>query len=240
MFPALHATRPDIVTAIKSTAGQPSGARAASRFRTALATTQIALSTTLLILAGLFTRSLMNISRVELGIETERLVTFGLSPERNGYTPAQSKALFERVENEIAAVPGVSGVGLAAIPLLADTDRGRDVRVEGFASGPDTDAASACNQIGPGYYATVGMRLLQGRDFTRADGAGAPKVAIVNEAFARKFNLTGRVVGSRMGLGGDVRPAARHRDRRARQGRQVQPGEGCGAAGVLHAVPAGG
>ena len=204
MFPALHATRPDIVTAIKSTAGQPSGARAASRFRTVLATTQIALSTTLLILAGLFTRSLVNISRVELGIETDRLVTFGLSPERNGYTPVRSKALFERVEDELAAVPGVSGVGLASIPLLADTDRGRDVRVEGFTSGPDTDADSMYNQTGPGYFATVGMRLLQGRDFTRADGAGSPKVAIVNEAFARKFRLTGRVVGSRMGTGGDA------------------------------------
>ena len=68
LFPALHSTRPDLVSAIKSTAGQPSGARAASRFRTALATTQIALSTMLLILAGLFTKSLMNLSRVELGI----------------------------------------------------------------------------------------------------------------------------------------------------------------------------
>ena len=84
LFPALHSTRPDLVSAIKSTAGQPSGARAASRFRTALATTQIALSTMLLILAGLFTKSLMNLSRVELGISTERLVTFGLSPDRNG------------------------------------------------------------------------------------------------------------------------------------------------------------
>jgi len=203
MFPAVHATRPDIVTAIKSTAGQPSGARAASRFRTALATTQIALSTTLLILAGLFTRSLVNISRVELGIVTERLVVFGLSPERNGYTPAGSKAIFERVEDEIAAVPGVSGIAFAAVPLIADSDRGRDVRIEGYTPGPDTDMGSMCNQIGPGYFATVGMRLLQGRDFTRADDEGAPKVAIVNEAFARKFNLTGRVVGSRMAIGGE-------------------------------------
>jgi predicted permease len=204
MFPALHSTRPDLVTAIKGATGQPSGARAASRFRTGLATSQIALSTMLLILAGLFTRSLMNISRVELGISTERLVTFGLSPARNAYTPAGSKALFERVEDELAAVPGVSGVGLAAVPLIADSDQGNDVRVEGFKTGPDTDNGSMYNRIGPGFFGTVGMRLLQGRDFTRGDAEGAPKVAIVNEAFARKFNLTGRVVGSRMGLGGDA------------------------------------
>jgi predicted permease len=201
LFPALHSTRPDIVSAIKTTAGQPSGARAASRFRTTLATTQIALSTMLLILAGLFTKSLMNISRVELGIDTERLVTFGLSPDRNGYTPARSKALFERVEDELAAVPGVSGAASAMVPLLANNNWGNGVSVQGFASGPDTDNDSMYNEVSPGYFGTVGMRLLEGRDFTRGDIAGGPKVAIVNEAFARKFHLTGHVVGSRMGQG---------------------------------------
>ncbi len=198
LFPALHSTRPDLVSAIKSTAGQPSGARAASRFRTALATTQIALSTMLLILAGLFTRSLMNISRVELGIETERLVTFGLSPERNGYTSERAKALFERVEDELAAVPGVSGAAGALVPLLAGSNWGNGVSVQGFPSGPDTDNDSMYNEVSPGYFGTVGMRLLDGRDFTRSDIEGGPKVAIVNEAFARKFRLTGHVVGSRM------------------------------------------
>jgi len=200
LFPALHSTRPDLVTAIKNAAGQPSGARAASRFRTTLATAQIALSTTLLILAGLFTKSLVNISRVDLGIATERLVVFGISPERNGYTPARSRALFERIEDEIAAIPGVSGVGLATVPLLADSDRGKGVRVEGFKADADTDSSSMYNQTGPGYFGTVGMRMLQGRDFTRADSEGSPKVAIVNEAFARKFGLTRHVVGTRMAM----------------------------------------
>jgi predicted permease len=200
LFPAIHSTRPDLVTAIRSTAGQPGGARAASRFRTGLATAQIALSTMLLILAGLFTRSLVNISRIDLGIETERLVVFGLSPERNGYTPARSRALFERIEDEIAAIPGVSGVGIGTVPLLADSDRGKGVRVDGFRADADTDSSSMYNQTGPGYFGTVGMRLLQGRDFTRADTEGSPKVAIVNEAFARKFGLTGHVVGARMAM----------------------------------------
>jgi predicted permease len=198
LFPALHSTRPDLVTAIKNSAGQPSGARAASRFRTALATTQIALSTMLLILAGLFTKSLTNISRVELGIDTDRLVVFGLSPDRNGYTPARSKALFEQVEDELAAIPGVSGSAVALVPLLANNNWGNGVSVQGFASGPDTDNDSMYNEVSPGYFGAVGMRLLAGRDFTRGDVEGGPKVAIVNEAFARKFNLTGKVVGSRM------------------------------------------
>ena len=199
LFPALHSTRPDLISAIKNTAGQPSGARAASRFRTALATTQIALSTMLLILAGLFTKSLMNVSRVELGIDTEKLVTFSLSPDRNGYTPARSKALFERLEDELGAVPGVSGAAAAMVPLLANSNWGNGVSVQGFASGPDTDNDSMYNEVSPGYFGTVGMRLLAGRDFTRSDIQGGPKVAVVNEAFARKFHLAvGSVVGSRM------------------------------------------
>jgi predicted permease len=199
LFPALHSTRPDLVSAIKNSAGQPSGARAASRFRTALATTQIALSTMLLILAGLFTKSLMNVSRVELGIDTERLVTFGLSPDRNGYEPARSKALFERVEDDLAAIPGVSGAAAALVPLLANSNWGNGVSVQGFASGPDTDNDSMYNEVSPGYFGAVGMRLLAGRDFSRSDIEGGPKVAIINEAFARKFHLTAAsVVGSRM------------------------------------------
>jgi predicted permease len=198
LFPALHSTRADIVSAIKNTAGQPSGARAAARFRTGLATAQIALSTMLLILAGLFTKSLMNVSRVDLGIDTERLVTFGLSPERNGYTAARSRALFERVEDELAAIPGVSGAAGALVPLLANSNWGNGVTVQGVPSGPDSDNDSMYNEVSPGYFGAVGMRLLAGRDFTRSDTAGGPKVAVVNEAFARKFNLTGHVVGSRM------------------------------------------
>jgi predicted permease len=198
LFPALHSTRPDLVSAIKSTAGQPSGARAASRFRTALATTQIALSTMLLILAGLFTKSLMNISRVDLGINTERLVTFSLAPDRNGYSPERAKALFERLEDELAAVPGVNGAAGALVPLLAGSNWGNGVTVQGYPSGPDTDNDSMYNEVSPGYFGAVGMQILAGRDFTRGDIEGGPKVAIVNEAFARKFKLGSNVVGARM------------------------------------------
>jgi predicted permease len=198
LFPALHSTRPDLVTAIKSTAGQPSGARAASRFRIALATTQIALSTMLLILAGLFTKSLVNISRVDLGIQTEKLVTFSLSPDRNGYSPERSKALFERVEDELAALPGVNGAGAGVVPLLAGNNWGSGVMVTGMTYDPDADNGSMYNEVSPGFFGTVGMRLLAGRDFTRGDILGGPKVAIVNEAFARKFKITGREIGSRM------------------------------------------
>ena len=110
LLPALHSTRSDLISIVRANTGQPSGHRAAARFRNALVTAQIALSMALLISAGLFLRSLVNVSRVDLGIQAERVVTFAISPELNGYDPARSRALFERVEEELAAIPGVTGV----------------------------------------------------------------------------------------------------------------------------------
>ena len=86
-FPRCTARKPDLVSAIKAQAGQPSGARAAARFRSTLVTAQIALSMALLISAGLFVKSLMNVSRVDLGVKVDNVVTFGLSPDLNGYDP---------------------------------------------------------------------------------------------------------------------------------------------------------
>jgi predicted permease len=195
LFPALHSTRPDLVTTLKGQTGQPSGARAAARFRTSLATAQIGLSMFLLVGAGLFTKSLMNVSRVDLGMKADNVVTFGISPALNGYKADASRALFERLEADLAAVPGVTGVTTALVPLLAGSNWGNNVTVEGFPSGPDTDTNSRFNEVGPGYFRTLGVPLFAGREFTAADAPGSPKVAIVNEAFAQKFNLGRDAVG---------------------------------------------
>jgi predicted permease len=202
MFPALHSTRNDLITTMRANTGQLSGARAAARFRTSLVTVQIALSMALLVSAGLFIKSLVNISKVDLGIQTENVVTFGISPELNGYTSARSAQLFARVEEEMAAVPGVTGVTAALVPLLAGSNWGSDVQVEGFKSGPDIDSNSRFNEVGPSYFKTLGIPLISGREFTTADVAGAPKVAVVNEAFAKKFNLGRDAVGKRISSGG--------------------------------------
>jgi predicted permease len=198
LFPALHSTRPDLISSLKGQAGQPSGARAASRFRTSLATAQIALSMALLVVAGLFTRSLMNISRVDLGLKADNVITFHVAPVLNGYTAERSKQLFERLEDELAAIPGADGVTSGRVPLLAGDNWGNSVSVEGFKTGPDTDVNSRYNQIGPGYFHTLGTPLLSGREFTRADALTAPKVVVVNEAFAKKFNLGRDAVGKHM------------------------------------------
>ncbi|MDH4065270.1 MAG: ABC transporter permease, partial [Acidobacteriota bacterium] len=102
--------------------------------------------------------------------------------------------------------PGASSAVFSMVPLLAGDNWNNSVRVEGFEAGPDTNTSAAFNSVGPGFFQTMGMPLRSGREFTRADGQGAPQVAIVNEAFTRKFNLGADAVGTRMSAGGAEGP----------------------------------
>jgi predicted permease len=198
LFPALHSTRPDLLPMLKGQSGQPSGARGAAMFRTSLAIFQIAISMALLIAAGLFVKSLTKVSRVDLGLQTDNVVTFGISPERNAYSHEKSQALFSRIEEVLAAQPGVTSVTAAIVPVLSGSNWGTDVTVQGFQRGPDIDSNSRFNMVGPDYFKTLGIPLLAGREFTRQDAGKAPKVVIVNEAFVRKFNLGQDAVGKMM------------------------------------------
>ncbi|HEX5438321.1 MAG TPA: ABC transporter permease [Gemmatimonadaceae bacterium] len=200
LFPALHSTRPDLASIIRAGTGKHSGARSAARFRTSLVTAQIALSMALLISAGLFLKSLVNVSRVDLGLDPNHVITFGISPALNGYSNARSHAFFARVEEKLAAIPGVTGVTASIIPILSGSNWGTDVAVQGFTSGPDIDSNSRYNEVGAGYFHIMGIPLLAGREFTIADGAGAPKVAIVNQTFAKKFHLGRDAVGKRISM----------------------------------------
>jgi predicted permease len=202
LFPALHSTRPDLASTLKNQAGQPGGAKAARRFRTTLATVQIAMSMALLVPAGLFAKSLFNVSRVDLGLKADHMVVFSIAPELNGYTTERTRQLFARMEDEIAAVPGVTSVVAAIVPVLAGDNWGNSLGVEGFEAGPDTNTNASFNGVGPGYFRTMAIPLVMGREFTPADAFGTPKVAIVNQAFVKKFNLGANALGKRFGLGG--------------------------------------
>ncbi len=198
LFPALHSTRSNLVDAIRANATQISGHRAAARFRSSLVTAQIALASALLICAGLFLKSLVHVARVDLGVRVDDVVTFGIEPEKSGYDSTRAMQLYQQVEEELARMPGVTGVTTCMVPLLAGSNWGTDVDVEGFKSGPDIDNNSRFNEIGPGYFHTLGVPLLMGREFTASDFAGTPKVAVVNQAFARKFHLGPDAVGKFM------------------------------------------
>ncbi|GAB1343066.1 ABC transporter permease [Gemmatimonas sp.] len=203
LFPALHSTRSDLISVIRAGAGQiTGGGRAAARFRTALVTVQIALSVALLISAGLFLKSLVNVSRTDLGLDVERVATFAISPMLSGYDSTRAKVLYERVEQELRGLPGVTHVTSARVPILAGNNWGTDVRVQGFTCLPDTDCNARYNGVSTEYLSTLGMTLLAGREFEAGDRLGAAKVAIVNEAFARKFKLGANPVGTFMSRDG--------------------------------------
>ena len=199
LFPALHSTRPDLVSTLKNQAGQPSGAKGAARARLLLATSQIALAMLLLASSGFFVKSLLNVSRLDLGFKIDRVVTFGLSPDLNGYSVDRTRLFFQRLEDELRAAPGVTAVTMSNVPLLAGTNRSRGVAVQGFKAGPDTDSGSRYNRVGPGYFSALGIPLIAGREFTDADTVNSAKVALVNQTFAKKFGLGNDAVGKLMG-----------------------------------------
>ena len=199
LFPALHSTRPDLVSTLKNQAGQPSGAKGAARTRLVLATSQIALAMTLLASSGFFVKSLLNVSRVDLGFKVDHVVTFGLSPDLNGYSFDRTRLFFQRLEDELRAAPGVTAVAVSNVPILAGTNRGRGVAVQGFKAGPDTDSSSRYNRVGPGYFSALGIPLIAGREFTDADTVNSAPVALVNQTFAKKFGLGNDAVGKLMG-----------------------------------------
>lgn len=206
LFPALHTTRPDLSSTLKDTAGQTTVGSGSTFFRKALVAGQIAMSLLLLVSAGLFTHSLTKVMRVDLGLRTDNLVVFGLSPELNNYKPPQSMSFFERLETAIAAIPGVQSVSASQVPVLSGSSWGSNVIVEGFDAGPDTDTHSMYSEVGPGFFRTVGMALIAGREFTEADHLKAPRAVIVNESFVRKFIPKGEALGRRMGQGGAKKP----------------------------------
>jgi predicted permease len=203
LTPAIQSTRPDLVTELRNNSGKLSGGRGAARFRASLVTAQIALSMALLVSAGLFIKSLRNVSRVDLGIDIDNVVTFGISPGLSGYDTTRMAALYQRVEDELAAIPGVTGVTASAVQILANNNWGQNVSVEGFHKDPDTDAGSRYSPVGASYFKVMGIPLIAGRDFSPSDNASSAKVAIVNEAFAKKFNLGRNAVGKHMSVGND-------------------------------------
>ncbi|MGA2266934.1 MAG: ABC transporter permease [Bryobacteraceae bacterium] len=198
LYPAWEAARVSPATTLKDESGQSSGTRGTTRVRKALVCAQVMISAVLLIPTGLFLKSLVNLLRVDLGIRTENIVGFSISPELNAYQPAQSHALFERVESEMAAIPGVRSVAAAKIALIAGSRWGSNVTTDGVAP---ADTHCLYNELGPGYFGKMGIPLIAGREFTEADNLAGPKVAVVNQYFAKRFFEGQNAIGHRFGMG---------------------------------------
>ena len=205
LFPALQASKARLTSALREQSGQTTGTRSAGTFRKGLVTLQTAVALLLLISAGLFSKTLLNLSRIDLGMRTDHLVTLSIAPRLNGYSDPQAAQFYQRALERFAAVPGVALASAARVPAITGSSSSGNITVEGYTAPNDADADSHLNSIAPGYFRTLGVPLVMGREFTDADHAGAPKVAIVNESFVKHF-LTGRdPIGARFARGaGDV------------------------------------
>ena len=202
LVPALQSTRPNLVTALKEEGSALTGA-GPLRFRKGLVVAQVALSALLLVGAGLFTRSLANLRAVDPGFRSQGLLTFSLNPRRSGYSTDQTRALLARARERLQAVPGVRAVSMAVNPLMTESIWQSTVHVEGYVPGEEENMNPRVNGVGPGFFTTMGMPLVAGREIDERDGAGAPKVAVVNETFAKKYFKNGGAIGRHIGWGRD-------------------------------------
>jgi putative ABC transport system permease protein len=191
LAPALRATRAGLQSTLKEQGSTVSGGVSNIRLRKTLIVSQIAVTAILLIGASLFARSLNSLNKVDLGLKTDHLMVFSISPELNRYSPAQTAALATGLSQAIMALPGVRSVSASETPVLAGDDQSSNITLEGYTPQEEEDMHVETNYVGSNFFSTMGSPLLAGREITEADGASSPKVAVVNESFARRF-LDGR------------------------------------------------
>jgi putative ABC transport system permease protein len=202
LIPAWRVTRLGVSDVIKDQGSTSSASMSHVGFRKVLVAGQVAFTMLLLAGAGLFMRSLWNLRNQDLGLKTDNVITFSIQPSLSGYDTARSIALFDQLRARLAALPGVRSVGTGDVPTLSGDDEGSNITAEG---GPqlaeelqdvDHDAVSA------GYFSTLGIPLLSGREFTEGDGATSPKVAIASEAMVKRFFPGRNPLGAHFAFGG--------------------------------------
>ncbi|MBZ5536347.1 MAG: ABC transporter permease [Acidobacteriia bacterium] len=201
LIPALRATRIDLQSTLQGQGAAVSNSLSHVRLRKGLIVSQVALTAVLLIVAGLFARSLDNLKRLSLGVRIDHVIQFSIAPELNRYTPPQTLSLFDRMRAGIGALPGVRSVSTAEVPVFDNSDMGSNITVQGYAPHEEEDMHVFKNWVGPDYFSTMGTPLIAGREFNEGDRAEAPKVAIINETMARRFFAGRNPIGGRFAFG---------------------------------------
>jgi len=162
---------------------------------------QAALSLVLLISAGLLTKSLRNLEHQNFGLQTANRYVLHLDPAGAGYTPEKLPALYQTLEQQFGALPGVQSVGLALYSTLEGNNWGEGVQIEGRpAPGPNEHNGSSWDRISPKFFETIGQPVIRGRGITDADTATSQMVAVVNQAFVKKFFPKEDPIGHHFGV----------------------------------------
>jgi predicted permease len=209
MAPAVQSTRPDVAPTLKDQAGSVLGGHA--RLRKALVASQVAVSLLLIMAAVLFTRTLGNLLAVDIGFDASRLISFGIDPSLNGYDAQRTRQVARFVLERLNRTPGIESAGFASMRILDGNQWTTSITVEGYQAKPEENSSQWANAVSPGYFATMGIPLLAGRDFTDRDARVRPAakderdytVAIVNERFARHYFGERSPIGRRIGFGGN-------------------------------------
>jgi putative ABC transport system permease protein len=212
LAPALQASRPDLVPALKDETVSLDRGRRFS-MRNLLVVAQVALSLVLLVGAGLFLRSVNHARAIDPGFDAERLLVAQLNINLLRYTRAQGREFYRQVVEHVASLPGVESVSLSRNVALTgssstrgllvegQTGEGNDLRSEGGGSAAG-DGTVGVNVVGLNYFKTFGVSLVRGRDFGTADTEESPSVVVVNEAFAARHFAGQDPLGKRLSFNG--------------------------------------
>src|SRR3954470_23376455 len=206
LAPALQASKADVVPVLKNemvpSARGHRGLRGYFSLRQVLVVAQVALSLVALIAAALFLRELRTAQRVDTGFVTRGVLVMNFNLLREGYSEDRGRVFYDQVLERAAALPGASGAAIAQVPPLA----GGFMRTV-FPEGADTTTTGRIlvqvNSVGNGYFQAIGIPLLRGRDFSRADDMTTPRVVVVNETMAQQFWKGEEPLGKRFKFFGD-------------------------------------
>jgi len=207
LIPAIRASRSDPWTTLKDTVGSIAGTSGSLFLRKGLVTAQVALSFLLLFGAGLFVRSLQNLKTTKTGVALDNLISFQLAPQLNGYDGPRTAHLYQDLLDRLRGSSGISSAALATVPILSGEEWDNRTAVEGHQAADGEDMQAFMNALSPGYFATMQIPVLEGRDFTVMDVKENPRVAIVNRRFATHFFGDRSAVGRHLGQGIGPQPA---------------------------------
>jgi predicted permease len=200
LLPAVRGSRTEITLSLKDRSGD--GSVGGIPLRRILVGVQMALSLLLLAGAGLFVRTLRNLESLGPGFPTDRLLTFTIDPSLNGYSDEETKSFYERLNVNLQAMPGVTSVGFSAMPILKGYAWQNAILGKDFEGAP-IEQQPVLSEVGPGYFATLGIPMIAGRDFTAQD-VGPAQYAVINESFAREYFPGRDPIGQRFGLVDDM------------------------------------
>jgi putative ABC transport system permease protein len=186
LLPALRITRTNVVPVLREGRGN-AGSAVWLRVGRLVVVGQLALSLPLLVGAGLLARTLYNLQRVDLGYAVDDVLTVRIDSQTAGYSDPRQTAAFDEILARIRALPSVRAATYSNNGLFHGSDNGDQIAVEGYTPTGSDDRGSYYDAVGPGYFSTLGIPVLRGREITERDRAGGPMVCVINETFAKRF-----------------------------------------------------